>query len=125
MSKLLLLVVALIVLSGCRSPENDPNSPDYMPGYEIVYPEDLPEKCIRRDKEGDPYESVARSDYEYEHEAAWREYIGGYRFGKIQLSDPLPTVTATDRNSWRYVAQRARRDAHEQCRRMLLAEGNK
>jgi hypothetical protein len=116
--RLLLVAAALTTVPACTTTESHTD----MPGYRFEFPSDLPKTFIAYGKSGESYEGDARERYKTEHEAGWRECFWGYRNKKIELSDPCPDLPDWDPD---HPQARGRRDGYEECRHMLLANGNR
>jgi hypothetical protein len=117
-------LIAALLLCGCRTQvaEIDYSSRDYMPGYRISIPRDLPNVPRGPGKDGKEFEIEGRYVYETTHAAGWRECFQGYRAGDVDLSKPCPEAPDLDPESCK---ARGRRDGFEECRRLLLKNGNR
>lgn len=140
---LVLIASALTTFAACRTTEEP--SWKYMPGYRIKYPTDLPQSEVRRKWKGnggskapgpnapeEEFENVIigrsqlREEYAEAHANGWRNCFHGYRWGEISLSqDYSETEPSTNDSAQFSLRERGRRDGYEECRRLLLENGNR
>lgn len=117
-AEFLLVAAVLSAVPACTTPESHTD----LPGYRFEYPRDLPKTYTAYGKSGKPFEADARARCKSEHEAGWRECFRGYQHRKVELSQPCRAVPGCDPDS---LEARGRRDGYEECRRLLLENGNR
>jgi hypothetical protein len=107
-----LVAFAVLVPAGCHQ-----NTPEDLPGYEVVIPPEVPERLVVQNKDGTRTEVNGRERYAWAHREGWADFWRRYRRGELDPNDKTAEAIAMGEPR---EAANTRRDGFEACRKMVL-----